>query len=106
MVIEGNIIERHTVEAGTPQGSPVSLIIFTIYTSGLIKFVDEMVSRVEWECYVEAVRWVAMGSDIDHVITRLKGCARVSIDSGEKWKQEFDTAKPEAALYTTRQGHP
>jgi len=36
MVIEGDVMHRHTVEAGIPQGSPVSLILFAIYTSRLI----------------------------------------------------------------------
>jgi len=41
MIIDGNAMERHPVEAGVPQGSPVSLILFAIYTSGLIKSVEE-----------------------------------------------------------------
>jgi hypothetical protein len=36
MVIEGNVMERHPVEAGIPQGSLVSPILYAIYTSGLI----------------------------------------------------------------------
>jgi len=44
MVIEGNAMERHPVESGVPQGSPVSPILFVIYTSGLIKWVEEYVS--------------------------------------------------------------
>jgi len=44
MVIEGNAMERHPVEAGVPQGSPVSLILFAVYTSGLIKWVEEYAS--------------------------------------------------------------
>jgi hypothetical protein len=39
MIMEGNAMERNTVESGIPQGSPVSLILFAIYTSGLIKWV-------------------------------------------------------------------
>jgi hypothetical protein len=39
MIIYGNDMERHPVEAGVPQGSPVSPILFAIYTSGLIKWV-------------------------------------------------------------------
>jgi len=44
IIIEGNVMERHPVEAGVPQGSPVSLILFAIYTLGLIKWVKEYVS--------------------------------------------------------------
>jgi len=32
MIFEGNAIERHPVEAGVPQGSPVSPILFAILT--------------------------------------------------------------------------
>jgi len=41
MIIQGNAMERHHVEAGVPQGSPVSPILFAIYTSALIKWVEE-----------------------------------------------------------------
>jgi len=37
MIIEGNAMERHPVEAAVLQGSPVSPILFGIYTSRLIK---------------------------------------------------------------------
>jgi len=36
MIIKGNAMESHPVEAGVPQGSHVSPILFAIYTSGLI----------------------------------------------------------------------
>jgi len=36
IIIEVNAMERHTVEAGVPQDSPVSPSRFLIYTSGLI----------------------------------------------------------------------
>jgi hypothetical protein len=37
MIIEGNAMERHPVDAGVAQCSLVSPILFAIYTSGLIK---------------------------------------------------------------------
>jgi len=36
MILAGNAMERHPVETVVPQGSPVSLILFAIYNSGLI----------------------------------------------------------------------
>jgi len=44
MIMEGNAIDRHPVEAGVPQRSPVPPILFAIYPSGLIKCVEEYVS--------------------------------------------------------------
>jgi len=41
IIIEGIAMERHAVEAGVLQGSPMSSILFAIYTSDLIKRVEE-----------------------------------------------------------------
>jgi len=43
MVLEGNVLQSHPVEAGVPQDSPVLLILFAILTAGLIKWVEETV---------------------------------------------------------------
>jgi len=53
MMIEGNAMGRHPVEAGVPQGSPVSPILFAIYTSGLFKWVEEYVSEAEGLSFVD-----------------------------------------------------
>jgi len=45
MIIEGNSMERHPVEAVVRQASPVSLILFAIHTSGLINWVKSMYQR-------------------------------------------------------------
>jgi hypothetical protein len=47
MVTEGNVMERHPLEAGIPQVSPVFPIVFAIYTSQLIKMVEERVAGIE-----------------------------------------------------------
>jgi hypothetical protein len=42
--IEGNAMKRHPVEAWATKGSPMSPILIAIYTSGLIKLVEEYVT--------------------------------------------------------------
>jgi hypothetical protein len=44
MSIETNVMERHPVKTGIPHQSLMSPILFTIYTSGLTKWVEERVS--------------------------------------------------------------
>ena len=44
MVIEGNAMERHPVEEGVPQSSPMSPILLSINTSGRITWVEQYVS--------------------------------------------------------------
>jgi len=105
IIIEGNAMERHPVEAGVPQGSPVSPILFAVYTSGLIKWVEEYVSEAEGLSFVDDLGWVATGSDVTHVVTILERCAAKSIEWASRRGLQFDTAKTEAALFTRRRGH-
>jgi hypothetical protein len=105
MVNEGNILERHLVEAGIPSGLPVSPILFAIYTSGLLKWIVESVCRGEGLSFVDDVGWVVTGNNYNQVITKLEACTRVSIDCVEGRKLEFATIKTEAALFTHKRGH-
>jgi len=102
IIIEGNGMEEHPVEAGVPQGPPVSPILFAIYTSGLIKWVEEYLSEAEGLSFVDDLGWVANASDIDQVVMILKRCAAKSIEWASRRGLQFDTAKTEAALFTCR----
>jgi len=105
MIIEGNAMERHPVGAGVLQGSPVSPILFAIYTSGLIKWVEENVSEAEGLYLVDDLGWVATGNDVNQVVTILQRCAAVSMEWAIGRGLQFDTARTEAALFTRRRGH-
>jgi len=98
-------MERHPVEAGVPQGSPVSLILFAIYTSGLIKWVEEYVSEAEGLSFVDHLGWAATGSNVNHVVAIHERCATKCIKWVSRRGEQFDTARTEAALFTHRQGH-
>jgi len=69
MVIEGNVMQIHPVEAHIPQGWPRSPILFVIYTSGLINWVKDRVLGAETYSLVEHVGWVATGGDVNEVVT-------------------------------------
>jgi len=72
MIIEGNAMERHPVEAGVPQGSPVSPILLAIYILGLIKWVEEYISEAEGLSFVGDLGCVVTGSDVDNVISTVE----------------------------------
>jgi len=66
------------VEAGVPQGSPVSLVLFEINTSQWIKWVQEYVSA-EGLSFVDDLGWVATGRDVNQVIPILEKYAAKTI---------------------------
>jgi len=64
IIMEGNAMERYSLEAVVPLGSPVSPIVFVIYISGFITWIKEYVSA-ERLTYVDNLGWVATGRDVN-----------------------------------------
>jgi len=79
MIIEGNAMESPPVEAGVPQCSPMSPILFPISTTRLIKWAKQYVSA-EGLSFVENLGRVATGSDVNQVVTTLKRCPANSVE--------------------------
>jgi hypothetical protein len=69
MIIAGNPIKIHLVEAVVPQGSPVTPILFAICTSGVIELVKEYVLEVDDLSFEGNLGWVATRSDVNHVVS-------------------------------------
>jgi len=105
MIIKGTAMERHPVEAAVLQGSPVSPILIAIYTSGIMKSVEEYVSEAEGHSFIDDLGWVATRSDLNHVVLIFERCAAKSIEWARRRGLEFDTARTEAALFTRTRGH-
>jgi hypothetical protein len=79
MILEGNAMGRHPGEAEVPQGSPVSPILFAIYTSGLIKWVEDYESEAEELSIVDNLASVVTETHVNHVVSILEKCAGNSI---------------------------
>jgi hypothetical protein len=105
MIIEGNAMERYPAETAVPQGSPVSRILFAIYTSGLIKWGEEYVSEAERLSFVDGLGWLATGNDVNQAITILEICPAKSIEWASGRRKPFEIAKMQAAQFTRRRGH-
>ena len=77
-VIEGNLLQSHPVEAGVPQGSPDSQILFVIHTARPIQWAEERV-QAKGLSFVEDLGWVATGKDVNPVVEKLEACGAESI---------------------------
>lgn len=78
-IIMFNAIVRHPGEAVVLQGSPLSPILFGIYTSGVIKALKEYISAEELS-FLDHLSLVTTVTDLNQVITILKECAAKCID--------------------------
>jgi len=83
----------------------MSPILSAIYTSGLIKWVEEKVSGIEGISFVDNVEWMATRSDVIEVVRTLESGTRESLNWAERRELEFHSAKTEAAHFTRRRGH-
>jgi len=79
------------------QLASLSPIVFAIYTSGLIKWVEESVTA-QGLSFVDDLGWVATGSDVNHVVTIRSRCAPKSIEWASRRGLQFHRPRMEVAL--------
>jgi hypothetical protein len=91
IVLEGKAMERQPVEAGVPQGSPVSPILLAIYSAELIAKGERV--GAEGVSFVDDIGWIATGRDVYEVVTKLEACAAESLEWADGRGLTFDTAK-------------
>jgi len=80
MVLEGNVLQSHPLEAAVPQGSPMSLILFAIHTAGLITWVAESLLSVEGLSSVDDPGWVATRKDMNQLVKEMEAFTGESIE--------------------------
>jgi hypothetical protein len=104
MVLEGNTMGEQPVEAGIPQGSPVSPILFAIFAAGLIVQVERKVGGAEGPSFVDDLGWVVPGGDINQWLESSNG-VQWRVLSGRFDEDCSSTWRRRAILFTRRRGH-
>jgi hypothetical protein len=105
MVINGNVLQSHPMEAEVPQGYHVSPILFAIHTAGVAQWVEERVQGVEGLSLVDDPGWVAYRKDLNQMVKKHASCAVESIERSNKQDLQINSAKTKAAVFTCRTGH-
>jgi len=75
MIIVCNAKERQPIDAGVLQCSPVSPILFAIYSSRLSKWVQERVLAAKRLSFVDNLGRVVTGHPASEIVTILERCA-------------------------------
>jgi hypothetical protein len=85
-------------DTGIPRGSPVSPILFAIYISGIFEEIEAKTGAIGIS-FIGDVCWLAIGSDVTTITTKLEECATLVKEWAKDNVVEFDEAKSEAIFF-------
>ena len=99
MSVDGQEGEAKEVMTGLPRGSPVSPVLFAIYTADIHKEVEEKVEGCRGISFVDDMTWVAEGEGLLDLKLKLEECAERSLRWADRNAVRFETSKTEAVLF-------
>jgi ribonuclease HI len=100
ILIDGHQGPIHPIQAGIPQGSPVSPILFLIYLRGVFQAIENQLPDIHLLSYVDDIGIVAQGSSVQDISLQLQQAAEIALDWGSQHGVQFDPAKTEATFFT------
>lgn len=101
--INGEAGNEISYTSGLPQGSPVSPILFNVLVSDLEDWVlEDIKSGVNGLSFLDDVAWIAVGTTVDEVKTKLELCAKSTIEWGKENAVVFEPEKSEAIIFTRK----
>lgn len=102
LVIDGRTGEIRDIQAGLPQGSPVSPVLFILSVSALFHWLEDRHSALQAISFVDDIGLVIECSELEEGTTRLERIARDTMQWGADNKVEFEVSKTEVLLFSRR----
>jgi hypothetical protein len=102
LVIDGRTGETRSIQAGLPQGLPISPILFILSVSEMFQWLEDRHPRLSAISFVDDVGLVTECHDLDDGTTQLEKIARDAIQWGSNNKVEFEVSKTEVLVFSRR----
>lgn len=102
LVVDGIEGPLEDIQAGLPQGSPVSPILFIIYISKLLKELEERFPSTTIPSFADDICVLVAGSSVEEVSVALGEIGDSALNLGKEHKIEFEMKKTEAVLLSRR----
>ena len=102
LVVDGIEGPLEDIQAGLPQGSPVSPILFIIYISKLLKELEEKCLATTILSFADDICLIVARRSIQEVSKALGEVGDSAINLGKEHKIEFEVGKTEAVLMSRK----
>jgi hypothetical protein len=102
LVIDGRMSETRDIQAGLPQGSPVSPVLFILSISALFQWLEDRHSALQAISFVDDIGLVIECDDLEGGTRQLEHVAKDTMRWGLDNKVEFEVNKTEVLLFSRR----
>jgi hypothetical protein len=102
LVIDGRTGETCAIQAGLPQGSPVSPVLFILSVSALFQWLEDRHPTLQAISFVDDIGLVVECDELEEGTTQLESIARDTMEWGSDNKVEFEVSKTEVLLFSRR----
>jgi hypothetical protein len=102
LVIDGRTGDARAIQAGLPQGSPVSPVLFILSVSALFQWLEDRHPALQAISFVDDIGLVIECDELEKGTARLERIARDAMQWGADNKVEFEVSKTEVLLFSRR----
>jgi len=102
LVIDGRTGETRDIQAGLPQGSPVSPVLFILSVSALFQWLEDRHSALQAISFVDDIGLVIECDGLEDGTRQLECIAKDTMQWGSDNRVEFEVSKTEVLLFSRR----
>ena len=102
LVIDGRTGETCDIQAGLPQGSPVSPVLFILSVSALFQWLEDRHPALQAISFVDDIGLVIECDGLEDGARQLERIAKDAMQWGSENKVEFEVSKTEVLLFSRR----
>lgn len=104
LVIDGRTGETRSIQAGLPQGSPISPVLFILSVSAMFQWLEDRHMKLQAISFVDDIGLVTECDDVEEGARKLEHIARDAIQWGSDNKADFEVSKTEVLVFSRRRG--
>jgi hypothetical protein len=100
LVIDGRTRETHDIQAGLPQGSPASPVLFILSITAIFPYLSERHPDIESISFVDDMGLALRCGDLDEGVRELESVAGHTVEWGDDKQVEFEISKTEVLIFS------